>query len=169
MSLSLLRTTVGAFMDAVQIGAWQAGIALRYRKASSIRRLSIPTKNFMRFIRKPVSSPGNSDDDKDGRRSAKLSAWNVDDGWGHPTFFQLGRTCRGIISINLSEVLTESDCTDSSYSQSQMLNSFDAFRIGLCFLWRMIVDVSLLFSGDCGKWRVVVIKPEKKNSHDPSI
>ena len=121
----------------------------------------------MRFIRKPVSSPGDSDDDKDGRRSAKLSAWNVDDGWGHPTF-SIGLSLqKGIISINLSEVL-EKVITDSDYSQSQMLEQFfDAFfRIGIMF--PLTDDSGRVIAFFWWLWKITemaVIKPEKKNSH----
>ena len=44
-----------AFMDAVQIVADKAGIALQYQARPANQRLSIQTKNFMRFIRKLVS------------------------------------------------------------------------------------------------------------------
>lgn len=45
-----------AFMDAVQIVAEKRVLRFSTKQGRLNQRLSIPTKNFMRFIRKPVSS-----------------------------------------------------------------------------------------------------------------
>ena len=129
MSLSLLRTTVESpFMDAVQIVADKAGIALQYQgKACSNQRLSIQTKNFMRFIRKLVNFIRRFWWRLRWGRSATLSAWTWSDGWSDPTFsIGFSPLQKEIISIeNLSEkFLWESDYRFGFCLQSQMQERF---------------------------------------------
>ncbi len=75
MSLSLLRNTVELpFMDAVQIVA-EKGIALQYQARPAQPTSINPNQELYEIHQEASVLPGDSDDDKDGRRSAKLSAW----------------------------------------------------------------------------------------------
>ena len=149
-----------AFMDAVQIVADKAGIALQYQARPAQPASVNPNQelyeihqgSLVNFIRRFWWRLR-------WGRSATLSAWTWSDGWGDPTFSIGLSTCRRKLSLSKSlwEILWESDYRFGFVYSLRCRNGFDAFQDRIMFpltddsgrviafsgrLWKMTEDGS---------------------------